>query len=346
VGIPRSAWLQSAQTVIGDAGGFGMCLFFLLSAFLITELLRREHEVTGGLRLGAFYLRRILRIWPLYFLFLIPCALVGRYFFRSEPVLEIGRLLAFLGLVGNWYTAQHGWTSNPVAPLWSISLEEQFYLIWPPLFHRLGPPGIRRMAWILVPGSMGTVLLLDHFSPNISPGIWVNSLVQFQFFAWGALLALRFKGASPPLGGGTRVGFVLVAAALWIWAAGPAGVFDPTPAHPFRLLVGYEAVAVGTVLLFLAALGLPAGCIPGWVAYLGKISYGLYVFHYFCLGAARHVQEALHSHHLAPAAYAGVQTVGIGFALTVGLAALSYRYLETPFLRLKEKIEVIRTRPI
>lgn len=346
LGMPHRPWLLSVQTVASDAGGFGMCLFFLLSSFLITELLRREYEATGGLRLSAFYLRRVLRIWPLYFLFLIPCALVGRYFFKSEPTLEPGRLAAFLGMVGNWYAAHHGWTANPIAPLWSISLEEQFYLIWPPLIAWFGLAGIRRIGWLLIPVSMLLVVVIDRHSPNINPGIWVNSGVQFQFFAVGALLALALKGQVPQWSGAMRLGGVGAALALWVWAAAGAEVFQPTPAHPLLLVGGYEAVAVGTLLLFLAALGLSVRFIPDWIVYLGRISYGLYVFHYLCLGVGRHVQEALQAHHLAPALGTGFQTVLIGFALTVVLAALSYRWLETPFLRLKERIEVIRSRPI
>lgn len=346
LGSPSSARLGHLQQVGQDAGAFGMCLFFLLSAYLITELLRREHEATGQIDLGAFYCRRILRIWPLYFGFLIPCWLVGRWFFHDEQPLEPGRMAAFLLLAGNWYAARHGWTANPAAPLWSISLEEQFYLFWPPVFRRLGPPGVRLVAWLLIPVSMVTIVAVARWSHHADPGVWANTLVQFQFFAIGALLALGLQGRAWPLSGPARLGLVGLVLVAWYAAAGPCAVFAPSSAHPWRLLLGYECAALGTLALFASMLGLPAARIPRWAVYLGKISYGLYVFHFFFLGAARHLQAGLAAHHLAPSALPGLQRVALGFALTVAASAFSYRFFEAPFLRLKERFAVIRSRPV
>ena len=103
--IPNSSVGESAYTegagwvrllaVIKDAGNFGVCLFFMLSAFLITELLRRELEAYRRIHVGAFYLRRVLRIWPLYFGVTIAYVLGGHYFpaMRMEPSRAIRRFL-------------------------------------------------------------------------------------------------------------------------------------------------------------------------------------------------------------------------------------------------------------
>src|ERR1700748_2451165 len=114
---------------VKDSGNFGVCLFFLLSAFLITELLRREYETYGIIHLNAFYLRRILRIWPLYLGITILYAVGGHFFpsLRMEPA----RAGAYLLLIGNWYIVLHPWIQTPLRSLWSISVEEQFYLVWP-----------------------------------------------------------------------------------------------------------------------------------------------------------------------------------------------------------------------
>ena len=130
----HSGWERAAAiglSAFKSAGSFGVCLFFVLSSFLITELLIRERSKTGTVHIKAFYTRRILRIWPLYFFFLFVGFLLGHLV--PEWNLETPRLLAFLALLGNWYVAVFGWSANPIAPLWSISIEEQFYLIWPGL---------------------------------------------------------------------------------------------------------------------------------------------------------------------------------------------------------------------
>ncbi len=96
-------------------------LFFALSSYLITELLIREHRPTGTLNIRAFYARRVLRIWPLYFFAL----------FLAAPSLPREYLAGFALLSGNWMCALAGFPASPFALLWSVSIEEQFYLAWP-----------------------------------------------------------------------------------------------------------------------------------------------------------------------------------------------------------------------
>jgi len=111
-----------------SAGGFGLSIFFCLSAYLIATLLLRERSRTGDINLKAFYIRRILRIWPLYF------AALFAGFLRSYTGHLQHYPLAFLFyifLAGNWYCAIYGFPLNPILPLWSISVEEQFYLFIP-----------------------------------------------------------------------------------------------------------------------------------------------------------------------------------------------------------------------
>jgi len=102
----------------------------VLGAFLITQLLLREQEVTGTLDVQRFYLRRILRIWPLYFFFLGIVAMVGVWL---QPVRTPGKwTLMYVLLSGNFACALWGWVpSLASSQLWSIAVEEQFYLLWP-----------------------------------------------------------------------------------------------------------------------------------------------------------------------------------------------------------------------
>src|SRR5215471_1369228 len=129
---------------VARAGALGVDLFFALSSYLITELLLRESELSGTLDVKSFYTRRILRIWPLYFFFLAVSAFVTPRIIAGDQ-LSVPYLLLFVFLLGNWACALRGFPSSTAAPLWSVSMEEQFYLAWP-LILRFG--GVRRLARI------------------------------------------------------------------------------------------------------------------------------------------------------------------------------------------------------
>src|ERR1700756_1323364 len=133
-----SVWVQ----LLGEAGNFGVCLFFVLSAYLITEIMRRESISYGTLSIGRFYLRRVLRIWPLYLGVVLTVALVG----LAVPTLHMSKtqLLAYLLFAGNWYLILSPGGTNVLSWLWSISVEEQFYIAWP-LIDKLA--GKRAILW-------------------------------------------------------------------------------------------------------------------------------------------------------------------------------------------------------
>src|SRR5829696_7632206 len=134
-------WLLTAK----EAGAFGLDLFFALSAYLITELLLREHETRGSFSVSAFYVRRALRIWPLYFTFLAFTVFVVPTFFPAESFGLI-YIVSFSLFVGNWVCATNGIPFSVAGPLWSISVEEQFYIGWPLLLRFFGIHRIKQLA--------------------------------------------------------------------------------------------------------------------------------------------------------------------------------------------------------
>ena len=109
---------------ISGAGAFGVDLFFALSAYLITILLIREEEVRRHIDIRAFYVRRILRIWPLYFFFIAVAALVPLW--DRTQHLRWPYIVGYLLLAGNWVYAWQGLPHSIAGPLWSVSIEEQF----------------------------------------------------------------------------------------------------------------------------------------------------------------------------------------------------------------------------
>jgi peptidoglycan/LPS O-acetylase OafA/YrhL len=336
---------------IKDAGNFGVCVFFFLSAYLITELLRRERVATGAVHLRAFYLRRILRIWPLYLGVLAAYGLLGLRFhgFRIEP----GRLLASLLLAGNWYIAFHPAILTPMRALWSLSVEEQFYLGWPVLARFARPPLIAGVCLLLLLIGQLTLVWLARDATRQSMlhvTAWVNSLVQFQFFALGALAALALSGRHPRFPLVLRSALFLAACAAMLAAAGVCGIKRPQPWHSSAALTGgYLLTGLGCVLLFAAVLGLPARTVPPWAVRLGQVSFGLYVFHetgfFFADTLEKHLRlptgdEFQNTHWVLALA----ANKALSLAFTIGLAFASYHFWEKPFLRLKDRFTFIQTR--
>lgn len=289
-GLPRV--LAQGIAAVGRAGALGVDLFFALSAYLITELLRREHLTTGALDIRAFYVRRILRIWPLYFFALFVLApLMG------EPL----PILPYALLAGNWACALGGFPASSFALLWSVSIEEQFYLAWPRIMSR-------RSAVIMLAIATITRVVLAA-TGVVHPGVWCNTLARLDPIAGGALLSYALAGRTPELSGVQRIALLCAGALGFLVAGGFA------PHDGWATVISYPVAAASALAILYALLGVTMR--SRVLGYLGKISFGLYVFH----------AAALKLFPFAPTA----------LAVTIVVAAISYRFLELPFLKLKEK---------
>jgi peptidoglycan/LPS O-acetylase OafA/YrhL len=109
-----------------------------------------------------------------------------------------------------------------------------------------------------------------------------------------------------------------------------------------RLVTGYGLATLGSCLVLFAFLGVSPRLLPGWAIYLGRISYGLYVFHVLAWGITLHFLQ-----HQVPGGYGAVILMSaIALGLTVLLASLSYRFFESPFLRMKKRFEIVESRPV
>jgi peptidoglycan/LPS O-acetylase OafA/YrhL len=329
-------------SALSQSGTAGVCLFFTLSAFLITALLLRERETTGTVHIRDFYIRRILRIWPLYFLILGLGIVVPHLVHRSAHALPV--LLPYLLFCGNWAIVWHGsWFANPlIMPLWSISVEEQFYIIWPALVRRWAVPGIVVAACLTFPIGWATDYAIPHFHRLLDPVLWVNSLSQFQFFGLGALLAVANQRRTISLNLPLRALALLTSLACFLFAAYPDHFDSPIRGTTaWNILSGYFVLDLACLLLFVALLNLrlPSGARP--FVYLGKISYGLYVFH-FIVAISLHDLFA-RKLHLALTAQL-TATYAATLTLSVAIASASYYFYEKPFLRFKHRFTHIASR--
>jgi peptidoglycan/LPS O-acetylase OafA/YrhL len=182
-------WAGELLQATSKAGAYGVDLFFLLSSYLITELLLREKDATGRLDVLAFYKRRILRIWPLYFTF-IGMAWALTLVDKTQQ-LSVSYIAAFLLLAGNWISVFQGNPHSVVAPLWSVSIEEQFYLLWPLLVRKARMSRIAITACAMLVAS--SIFRYLFFVTGSTESLHKNTLTRLEPMALGILVAVLFR---------------------------------------------------------------------------------------------------------------------------------------------------------
>ncbi len=324
-------WLWGA---VAKSGAAGVDLFFALSAFLITSILLREREETGGISLRRFYLRRILRIWPLYFVLIaLGVVLAHTMAKQSLPWYYVAGYLLF---VGNWVHAVFGRPESICSPLWTVSIEEQFYLIWPLLMKMLGRRGM--IVAGIVTFLLASVSRIGFMLAGSSGGfIYYGSISRCDSLALGILLAL-FADRLPRLTRGARV--LLLATGLMGWVISSAWLNEQPGPVDLRMVLGRLIVSLAAGAILYACLHSHSQLVRGaWVVRLGKISYGLYMLHLTGILIMLSLFHPVWGWQL-------LATKGLGFVMTVILALASYRWIESPFLRLKDKFATVLSRPV
>ena len=331
-------WSSPFMQIIGEQG---VSLFFVLSGFLITYLMLEEEKKTGTIQIRNFYRRRILRIWPLYFLigflalavlpripfFILPdygLDIVYRHYWQKVIlfILFLPNLMPYLGGIVP-YAAQ----------TWSIGTEEQFYLIWPLLMKNIRKYRIALMLVIII-GYIVTARALSSAHTDFLPfkyylsGYW--SLFNIDLMAIGGLLAILLHTENQYLKF-IRNNFVFYAALTLVSYMLIKVIIIP---HVYKETYG---VLYGLIILNFASnpkihFNLEAGIFK----YLGKIAYGLYMYHPIAIVLTVHLAQ-----------WMGLQNdlfiYSSSLILTVALAGLSYKYFESFFLRLKINFSSLRT---
>ncbi len=338
--VPSTA--HSIFTILWKAFHFslesGVNLFFFLSAYLITTLLVMEIERTGTIHIGAFYVRRALRIWPLYFTYLVITIGVG--WMVPAGQMHLSEALSYAFFVGNWYCVQHApWrTVVFVGILWSISIEEQFYLFCPLtvlLFKRVGLTLLSVLALVT---SFGILYWFGSHGYFNDAFLRPNTFIQLMFLAGGTLTALMLRGRTVNIRAKIRP--ILVIAGMGVWCYAYLQFEESSPLFilsAFAPLLNYFFVLVGVLLIFFGFLGLESRWVSSWLVYLGQISYGLYIWHMIVLWFITKTFGVL------GAAGSFAKCIA-ALGITMLLASASYRWLETPFLLLKDRFAFIKTR--
>jgi peptidoglycan/LPS O-acetylase OafA/YrhL len=328
---------------IQQNGWIGVQLFFVLSGFLIARLLLREREVYGRVDLRSFWVRRILRIWPLYYATLLMAALVlpllrGGYGAMDRTFL-VRQFPLFAAFLGNWSMGFRGPPPNDaIGVLWSVCVEEQFYLLGPLLFVI---PWMR-LRWAVLLALMGLAVWGRYALgvAKVNPLLYqYNTVSHLDALGAGIALALLHR----PLGAIRHLWllqFPAIAALLWLLTRPDLG-----KGPPLKSTLDFALIWLVSALL-IASVTRPEGPLGRLLAYdrvvyLGKISYGLYMLHEIVLTLGRDAFDALGWFpNKEP-----LQAIAL-LAATVLAAGLSYRYLEGPFLRRKSRWTRVPSRPV
>lgn len=334
----ENAW--RIRLAFGETGAMGLCLFFALSAYLITSLLLRERESTATISIRKFYIRRVLRIWPLYFLGVAIGIAIALLTHRRQDAIGF---IWYLLFAGNFYCGAYGWLHNPMTALWSISIEEQFYLVWPWAMRWLSRRGLMMCAILFILTANITLFTLGQRHVETESKVWTNTLVQFEMFATGILLALVKKHDAWR---NVFAGLLLILAGPVLWFLASFVFHAKQPAETgtaisgAALMAAYGLIALGCATVLQGFCMIGPSHIPAWMAGLGKISYGLYVYHVLAIEFAHALFSSL------PGFVYSVVSAFLALLLTIAAAILSYDFLEAPALRLKRRFEIVHSRPI
>lgn len=271
-------------------GGFGVTIFFFLSGYLITTLLRTEYAATGRINLKNFYIRRVYRIWPPMYIALAVAALPP---YASEPSVTAGAALAQAFHWTNYYIIFFGYDHiiPATGPMWSLAVEEHFYLLYPIALMFLLRKMTNRRASVVLAGVCVLVLLwrcaLVYLIRYGHEYTYLASDARFDSLLYGCILALSMNPAldeQPALGERAWSRILLVAVALLL----ASFLYrNPNFRETFRyslqglalLPIFYCAVRYSRWKLF-AWLELP------WVRGFGVITYSFYLIHWKALDIA------------------------------------------------------------
>lgn len=314
--------------------------FFVLSGFLITGILLDSRERPDYYK--SFYVRRVLRIFPLYYVVITLVTLALLFQHGDNIAMRTwGSPGWFFVYLGNFPTAiRNTWPAKPFGPLWSLQVEEQFYLLFPLLVHRLKKGTLARVLWGLVAFSLIARLCVYWLLPGNQSVQYVLLPLRMDGLALGAWVALRFRQGPWAL----RKGRVTIGMAGWTTFAIVIGLLGGSWDNAIIRTIGFfiSSVACTYILLWLILYRgsrLTAVLRSQPIQYLSKISYALYLLHMLVRETvATILTRTIGASYLND----GFANLALVFLLSLIAASISWRFLESPLLRLDPRIAVER----
>jgi peptidoglycan/LPS O-acetylase OafA/YrhL len=336
--------IDPLSPLIAYSSALGVVFFFVLSGFLITYLLLKEKESNKTIQIGKFYLRRAFRIWPLYYLifilgfFVLPnlelFAVPGQDVFFNQNFW--GNLMLYAFFMPNLAFSIYTTAVPNIGQSWSIGVEEQFYLLWP-LLIRKSKNVLKSILWIT-----GIIIALKGILLLSFPFIKLEALVVIKkFLAMSKLECMALGGF------GAYVFFNKKESILRL-------IFKPfaqvLAIAMIPILIYFIPMALEDMLHLLFSISFliiilnVAGNEKSFfrfenpiLQYLGRISYGFYMFHVMCIVFTIHTLDKYIGLNNDITTTQHILLYGISFLLTVAVSSLSYHIFEKAFIRLKDK---------
>lgn len=343
----KQHWLYSFFKFELFGNGFlGVNFFFVLSGFLITYLLIKEKTRNRFIHIGNFWVRRILRIWPLYF----ACVIYGFFIFPYTKILaggtpaETANLWYYVGFISNFDYINKGMPDSPgLGVLWSVAIEEQFYLVWPLILSSFT---VKRFWIPLVLILICSIVFRALYDiPKYHEMHTLSCIGDMALGGLGAWLILESN----------RFAFTIKQTPKWFIIL-MYGLFAFVFLFRDELLLSnywvrvFERLFISSIMLFIIL----EQCYSNHSFYkmsrfktiskLGLVTYGLYCLHFIVISLVVGLSKKL-----------GINTQVwqviflepiLSLILSIIIAKISFKYFETPFLKLKEKFDFTKSKNI
>ncbi|MFT3839561.1 MAG: acyltransferase [Myxococcaceae bacterium] len=342
--------LESLVFQAATYGSFGVDLFFVLSGFLITGILFDAKSDPHYFK--NFYMRRLLRIFPLYYGVLAVIFLGLRWipFFQGPEMTEMVKQQGWAWAYAiNIHIAREGtWSLPYISHFWSLAVEEHFYFLWPLVVWLCSRPALMRICKVVIVAALALRMAM-YFNGVNALAIYTLTPCRFDALCLGGLMAITVRGEGEPekwvkwlRGLGWKLAIPSALFIVVTFAINSRTTFAWEILRPLR--ESCWTFCFGALIAF--AVTAPAGTLVGRVfssralTFLGKYSYGLYVFHQFIAQWLLKKDTLndwfgfLHSHRLAV-----IVQAALGITVSIAVALISYNFFEKRFLTLKVKYE-------
>lgn len=326
------------------AGGWGVTFFFVLSGFLITWLLLSEKEQMKRINIKAFYLRRVFRIWPLYYFVIATGFIVLPFVYKltHTPLVfdyPLGWYLVFLSNFACLILPAGVDRSFPLVLdiSWSVSIEEQFYLIWPLLFLIKG-----KWAKYVIPSLFIFISIVHAFVFQETGMIYLSTFSRIADLSIGGLAAALFydrKEWLDKFSNLSRVWIILIYVCSFILISLSFKYTAPLTKYAINFAGAILFAGIICEQNFSKKSPLKFGRFK-LLGYWGRRSYGLYMLHPICIFFASGILKIVLNKENPVAS--GWWFITASFILTLLVAWVSFQFYEKPFLRLKANFEKLK----